>query len=262
MTPLTLPIDEVVKFCVLLTRIGGIMVFFPFFSSLNIPVTLRVAFVLGLSALLHPVLAPSLGVPPLHAWSLAWLVAGELLIGMTIGLISRFLFAAFELAGQLLGFQMGFSMINAIDPQTSVQSTVLSVSQSLVALLIFIGLDSHHWLIRTVCDSFTYLAPLRVQLPGVVADAMVRMAAEMFVLGFRLAAPVLVVLVLTDVVFAIVGRAAPQVQILLVGLPLKSWLGFFLLGTSFYFVPSLMLDYLTTLHVQVEALLRRMAAPL
>ncbi|MBI3657237.1 MAG: flagellar biosynthetic protein FliR [Acidobacteria bacterium] len=251
----TIPVGEVIKFTILLTRIGGIMAFMPFFNSLNVPVSTRIAFVLGLSWLLYPVLSPALKVPALGLGSMTVLIGGELLIGLLIGLISRFLFVGFELAGQLLGFQMGFSMINAIDPQTQVQTTVLSVSQSLLGLLVFLGLDGHHWLITAVCESFIYLAPLKLHLPSSVSGALLQLSGEMFVIGFKLAAPVLVVLTLTDVIFAIIGRAAPQVQIMIIGLPLKNILGFFLLSISFYFVPIFVSQYLTTLHGRITALL-------
>lgn len=255
----TFSFGELTKFLILLMRIGGITVFLPFFSSANIPVPVRVGFVLGLSLLLYPALSPALAAPALNPWSLTYLAGGELLIGMLIGLVSRFLFAGFELAGQYLGFQVGFSMINAIDPQTQVQSTVLSVSQSLIGLMLFIGLDAHHWLIGAVCDSFLYLAPLKTQWPSALSGALLKMSAEMFVIGFKLSAPVMVVLVLTDIIFGMIGRAAPQVQILVIGLPLKSWISFFLLSVSFYFVPAFIAQHLSVVHGQIATLLRQLA---
>lgn len=255
----TIPVEEAVKFAIVLTRVSGIMIIAPFFGSTSVPVQVKIALSCAISVLLYSSLPFHPSAYKIDQVSLVVLLFSELSIGVLIGLIARIFFSAFEMVGQFLSFQVGFSMINIIDPQSAVQSTVLSVTELLVGLMVFLGFDGHHRLLKAIAESFGFLAPLSFHLDGRIVDILIKSSGTIFAIGMQLAAPVLVVLIMTDIVFGIVGRVASQIQILIIGLPLKSGLGFFCLGLSFYLFPSVVERYLLQMYKEINTALRLLA---
>jgi flagellar biosynthetic protein FliR len=222
-----------------LARVGGLMIFSPFFGNGAVSPLIRIAFSLVFSLSLFPLVRNL--TPPLPGDFTAFLltVSGELLIGILLGFVGRLFLAALQLAGQVIGFQMGFAVINVIDPQTQVESPVMSILQNLVGILVFLCINAHHWFIQAILDSYQIVGPT-ARFSSAVTEQIIHSAGAMFVLGLKLAAPVVVVLLIVDVLLGVVGRAAPQIHILVVGLPAKSLMGFvFLAATVHTFIPFL-----------------------
>src|SRR5581483_10199259 len=132
-------------------RVGGVMTFAPFLGSASLPVIVKAALTLALSLLLCPIRQ----VPLLHSSGSEWIVlAGtEVVIGLAMGLAVQFVFDAMVMAGEVLGFQLGFSLANIIDPLSQVDTPVLSIFHQMIALLIFLRLDVHHWILRALSRS-------------------------------------------------------------------------------------------------------------
>ncbi len=234
------------------------MTFAPFFSSGAVNYQVRIA--LTLTATLA--MAPSVSLGPLstelNAGTLLGLVMGEVAFGMMLGLVASFIFAGLQFAGQVVAFQLGFSLANLIDPQSEVETSVVSFLYYYVGILLFLLINGHHWFFLAVSDSFNFLPVQGVNLHAAVINDLIRLSSRMFLSGMQIAAPVLAVTVLTDIVMGILGRAAPQIQVLMVSLPLKSLVGFAALSISFYFLPQLLDKYYLQLHHDLFALLHRM----
>src|SRR5208282_4079222 len=122
-----------------------------------VPIPVKASLTLLLTFLLHPLHGPAgLG---FGAWQWAKVALGEVVIGLVLGLVANFLFEAALMAGQILGVQIGYSLANVFDPQTQADTPVLSEFHQMAALLIFLQLDVHHWLLRSLVRSFAYLPP-------------------------------------------------------------------------------------------------------
>jgi flagellar biosynthetic protein FliR len=247
--------EELFSFIFILARCSGIFVFTPFFGSLNIPVQARVilSFVISYLFALSRTM-PASSAPSTFAGVLIGLT-GELIVGMAIGFAAHALFAGLQYAGQLVGFQIGFSFVNAVDPQTSSRSTTLSVYQNQIGMMLFLGLNAHHWFIRAIANSLTAVPPYSVHMGQEFVLRMSDLVAQVFVIGFQVAAPVTAVLVLTDITLGLIGRSAPQVHILVIGFPLKILAGFTALGLALYFFPLAMRVYLGRLQENLEMVL-------
>jgi flagellar biosynthesis protein FliR len=159
---------------------------------------------------------------------LGWvaMAGGEVVIGLLLGLTLQFVFEAAEFAGQIAGMQTGFSLVNILDPQTQVDTPVLSVFQQLIATLIFLRLNVHHWLLRGLAASFSYLPPgggggMNLDL----GSTLLRVAAGIWLAGVQIAGPVLLATLLCDVALGFVGKASSQLPVMLFGLSIKSMLG-------------------------------------
>lgn len=248
--------DQLLAFLFLLTRCSGIFVFTPFFGSLNIPTEIRVVISVVVSYLFAMnYKLPILGVP----WTLLNIavgLAGELLVGMAIGFVALAMFAGLQFAGQIIGFQIGLSLVNTIDPQTANRSATLSVYQNQIGLMLFLGMNAHHWFIRAIGDSLVALPPFSISINAHVVGKLTDTVAHLFVIGFQIAAPVTVVLLLTDIALGVIGRSAPQIHILVIGFPLKILAGISALGLGLYFMPAAMRGYAARLQQDMTTIIQ------
>ena len=239
--------DQLLAFLFLLSRCSGIFVAAPFLGNFNVPVQIRVLLSVGISYLF----ALSFRLPePAVPWTLGYILlglAGELVVGMAIGFAAQILFAGLECAGQIVGFQMGLSLVNTVDPETSNRSTTLSVFHSQLGLMLFLGINGHHLFIQAIAESFRVLPPYSVGISQQFISKLTDLAAQIFVIGFQIAAPVVAVLILMDIALGFIGRSAPQIHILVIGFPLKILAGLSALGLVLYFFPTAMRVYSTRL---------------
>jgi flagellar biosynthetic protein FliR len=228
----------ITAFLIIALRCSGLMLFAPFFGSVAIPARLKACLVLALSVLLFPVLAPSLSHVHLSAWP--GLVTSELLIGAALGIATNLVFDAVQMAGQVLSTQMGFSLINILDPQTQVESTVVALFHQTLAMLIFLRFDVHLWLLRAVGRSFSIVPPGTEHISRAFTFSSIRAAGEVFTLGVQLAAPVLSATLIADVVLGLLGKAAPQAPLMLLGPPVKTLLALAILFVALKYWPPML----------------------
>ncbi len=240
MTPFDVPIGTLHAFLLLFARASGIFIFTPFLGNALVPQQVRILLSLTLSFLFAIAgAAPALPPPPTIA-QMTISLAGELAVGIVIGFAAHTVFAGLLYAGHLVGFQMGLSYVNSIDPQTSNRSTTLSIFQNYLGMMLFLGFNGHHWFVEAVGKSLSILPPYSMRFNGSFIVQIAAMVGKIFVIGFQFAGPLLAVMILTDVVLGIIGRSAPQVHIMIIGLPLKVLVGISGMGLMLYFLPVAM----------------------
>jgi len=217
-------------------RVAGLMVFCPFLGSNAIPVRLKAALAVLITAVLYPLHGPVQ--LDLRSWEWAGVVLNEVVIGLVLGLAANFMMEAPLIAGQILGVQMGYSLATLFDPQTQADTPVLGEFHRLAALLIFLQLDVHHWLLRAVVNSFSYL-PAGVALTNyAAASGLFHAAGGIFLAGVQIAAPSLVATMLADVGLGFLGKASQQLPVLFVGLAVKNLLGLAILTAVVAYWPQ------------------------
>jgi flagellar biosynthetic protein FliR len=220
----SLPIDWLLAAAVFTgARIAGLMVFCPVLGSDAIPAPVKAALTLLLTILLHPLHGPvALAVTP---WQWVQVGLSEVVIGLLLGLVADFLLESALLAGQVLGVQMGYSLANVFDPQTQADTPVLGEFHQLAVLLIFLQLDLHHWLLRSLVRSFAYLPAGSAGATLAAATGLLHAAGGIFLAGVQIAAPSLAVTLVADVALGLLGKASPQLPVLFIGLAVKNLLG-------------------------------------
>jgi len=218
-------------------RVSGLMVFCPFLGSDAVPIPVKAALTVAITALLHPLRGPvALAAGP---WQWAQIALGEAMIGLLLGLAANFLFEAALLAGQILGVQIGYSLANVFDPNTQADTPVLSSLHQMAALLIYLSLDVHHWLLRALARSFAYLPPRSPVATGAVAEGLLHAAGGIFLCGLQIAAPSLAATLVADVALGFLGKASPQLPVLFVGIAVKNLLGLAVLLGAMAYWPQL-----------------------
>ena len=171
---------------------------------------------------------------PLPENTLGFVLAtgSEFLFGFIIALTAKFFLASVQLAGQFLGFQMGFNMASVMDPQTGGQSSVVSQFLYLITVLIFFSINGHYAFIKAVAHSFETVYPGTFMLKGPIVIGLMKLSSEMFIIALKLAAPIMIALFLSNLALGIVARTVPQVNILMVGFPINISLGLILFGLT------------------------------
>ena len=240
-----------------LARLLGLAAIAPLFGNRILPVRIRVAAALAMGMAVIPALPPPPPIPA-HSWLTLVMLAQQMLIGIAIGFLMRLFFAAIDVAGEMIGLQMGLSFAVFFNPQTGGQSSVVAEFLGLLALLIFLGLNGHLMLVSVLVKSFEWL-PV-----GEIAAAnawmlIVRYATVMFVSGILLALPLVTTLLITNVALGVLTRSAPQLNLFAVGFPVTLSVGMIVLLTSLSFFAPMVQRLFEIGFNAVDELMRVMA---
>ncbi len=230
-----------------LFRISVVLFLMPFFGSKTIPNPVKAALVLTLSFALWPQLSFPGSMMPAHGIDIAIMLLGEVILGLILGLLVNFLFASVQFGGQIIGFQMGFSMVNVVDPITGTSNAVTAHFLYMCTMLTFLVLNGHLYLLSAVGTSFEYIPPGGLLLTPGLSNHILEFSNIMFSLAIKIAAPVMAALFLIDLALALISRAAPQMHVLVLGFPIKISVGFYFMGFLFTILATYVTDFLREL---------------
>ena len=225
-------------FFLILLRVGAIVWTVPVFGSRSIPFLFKAGLAVAISVILFPILklneiSLTPGVIPFGIG-----VVSEIVLGITIGFSVKLIFCGIQLAGQLAGFQMGFAIVNVMDPITSDQASIIAQFNNLIAMLIFLCINAHHWFLRGVVESFRLVSPFGFQFSGSLMEYLTRLGGNMFIVAVKVGAPVIIALLITSVALGLVARTVPQMNVFIVAFPLKIVVGLLFLAFSLPYLLS------------------------
>ena len=202
----------------LMTRIGAAMLAAPFFGAVNLPAQVRVIAAAAVAAL---AVGWTDAQAPATLFSTAGMlaVAGEVLIGLAFGFVLQLAFAAPLIAAELVGGGMGLSLAATADPQNGAHSPVLGQYYTVVQTLVFFGLGGHLQWIALLLRSYAVFPPGQTWLGADRFAAIAGLAAPMFAAALAMALPVVLVLLLVQILTGVLGRSAPALNLLSLGLP-------------------------------------------
>jgi flagellar biosynthetic protein FliR len=213
-----------------LTRILGLIAAAPLFSNQALPLRVRVALGMVLAIAVVPALPPAQGLVA-GSWMGVLALLREAFIGISIGFMMRIVFACVDVAGELVGLQMGLSFATFFDPENAAQTSVLAEFMGLISSLLFLALDGHLMLIRVLVESFQWLpvgGTTELKGWGYVAHY----GITLFAAGFMIAMPLVAALLITNIALGVLTRAAPQLNLFAVGFPVTLSAGFITLFLS------------------------------
>lgn len=212
-------------FLLIFVRMTGLFVIAPIFGRRNVPVYLKI----GFSLLMALILVNTITIPRLdynnNIFQYALFVFREFMVGITIGYVSYLAFTAIYLAGQLIDMQVGFGMVNVLDPVSNIQVPLTSNFYFILSMLVFLGVNGHHLLIKGLFDSFEIVPIGTAVFNQVLMQDIVRMFGNVFIIGFKISAPVVAAILISDVALGIISKSVPQLNVFIVGMPLKIALG-------------------------------------
>lgn len=221
-------------------RISGWMTFLPMFSHAALPPPVKAGLTIALTVLMYPALGTSVTMTAMPG---PLTLAGELGVGMVMGLCMQLVFDGIQMGGQIVGTQLGFSLANMIDPLSQIETTVISVFHQSIALIIFLQMNVHHRLLQALARSYTFIPPGSAFGSAIPAPQLLHAAAGMFLVAIEVAAPVMLSTMLIDVTLAFLSRTSPQLPVMLVGISLKSMVGYAVVGATVVLWPWMLERY-------------------
>ena len=248
--------NDFFSFLLTFIRISLVVFMLPLFGAENIPNTVKGAICMVFSLAVFPHLSFTGAMMPAATWQIAIMLISELILGFTMGMVVRFTFAGIQSGGELLAMQMGFSMATVADPSTGGQQTVLGQLLYMVAMLSFLALYGHLFLFKSLADTFQYIPPGGLTLTPFFVSEVLALSAQIFILALKIAGPLVAVLFFIELTLAMMARAAPQMNLLIIGFPLKIGVGMFFMGIIFLLISQHMRSYILDLIPLMTNLLR------
>jgi flagellar biosynthetic protein FliR len=206
-----------------LIRVSGIVVFAPFFSSSALPARTKAVFVAAVAFLLAPLVS---ALPNAHAEITLAALLGEIAVGLVYGIVLSLLNEMLLFAGQIVGVQFSFSMVNLLDPTSNIQTPLMGDLFQLMGTLVLIAAGLDRIMLASLVRSFRAVPLGAYTLAPVTARAMVQAAGGIFLAAVELAAPVLAATMLIEIAVALLSKLSPQLPVMSLTVPLKTLVGF------------------------------------
>ena len=197
------------------------MIAAPLIGSARVPARLKAGLALAISLVLAPVAGQSTS--PSGALALALAAGGELLLGLAMGFGASLIFSAIQMAGEMADMQSAFGFAGIVSPQTGERNSVIGQLQMSVAWLVFLAADGHHLVLQGIGASLAAV-PLGAP-PGFSAPVLTQAVSGLLATSVRIAAPIIGAVILTDFALGMLTRAAPQMNLLAIGFPIKLAVG-------------------------------------
>jgi flagellar biosynthesis protein FliR len=237
---------DLINWMLVFVRISALLAIFPLFSSQNFPVQVRLA----LGALVAMLVAPGLPVPPLNGlsvWSLVGLLIGEVGVGLVLGFVSRMVFYAIDFAGGIIGTEIGLTFSPNLNPLNNSQVDSPGLILYFLAAMLLLSLDMHHWLLMAFQRSYLYLPVGRAHLSEALLGDVLARTSQIFAVAVQLSAPVIGVSFIISLVFSVLGRAVPQMNVFSESFSFRILVGLAVFGLSLNLMAQHLLNYLRRL---------------
>ncbi len=234
--------EPLVRFGLLLVRPGMLVAAAPPFGAAFAPMPVR----LGVTVMLTLALTPIIAAPVAFGLiDLALVITREMAVGLAIALGIRALIAGAEFAGHLTGYQLGFSYGSIVDPQSGVRNSMFAALYANLALITFFMLNGHHMLLRAMAASYAQIPIGLGRVNGSLVGAVTSMLGIIFVLGVRLAMPLVLVMLVVEIALGLIARAAPGINLMVVSQPLRLIIGMMVVASILAMAPGLVARYIT-----------------
>jgi len=239
-------------------RVSAMIITIPILGDISVPVRVKGGLALLITFLIFPFVQTDAWRLSSDILSLILRMAGEILIGTMVGFAGRLIFDGIQLAGQLIGFQMGFSIVNVIDPVNNEQVSIISQFQYLIAMLIFLVMNGHHIFLYAIAESFRILPPLGFHFSGELMQLVLVFVRNMLEVAIKTGAPIIAVLLFMSVGMGLVARTVPQINIFIVGFPLQIAVGLIGIGVTLPIFLRVVETNFSNLEGEIISLLRLM----
>lgn len=222
--------SNLILFIVVFTRLGGLMITAPLISTYPIPMQIKAWFMAAVTLIIFPIVMAHSGFQnPGTIPELTVILIKEFMIGYIIGFIANIVFIGVEIAAELVSMQMGLTAAQAMNPMTGDTSPILSQAYTILASLIFIGLNGYKWVFSAVFDSFRVIPPgYGFIVNGHFTNNVITLTSQIFTIGIGIALPIFAVLLIMDILLGFVAKMMPKMNIFMVALPVKIYFGLLL----------------------------------
>lgn len=220
---LNIVLDKYEVFLFVFIRMTGFFVVTPIFSRKNIPSIYKVVFALFISTLIVNFITINMSLTNIE--DIIVVVINEFCFGILLGFITYLYFTSLYIAGQIIDMQIGFGMVNVFDPQSNAQVPIIGNFYYIIALLFLFTINGHHILVKAIINSYD-IVPIGYTI--CLTDLTTRFVGiftQLFIIGFKVSSPILAAIFLSNVLLGILARTVPQMNVFVVGMPFKIFIG-------------------------------------
>jgi len=249
-------------FALILVRVTCVLILSPIFGRRNMPAMLKIGFGFMISVIILPMILPTMDINSIQRYNnileFALLVLNEFLTGLILGFISYMLFTALYIAGEMIDTQIGFGMVNVLDPQSNIQVPIIANFLNIFAVLVFLLIDGHHMLISAIFYSYQVLPIGNVPIKNAVTTDIIKMFRDVFIIGFKIAAPIIAAIFVVDLILGILTKTMPQMNVFVVGLPFKIVIGLITIMLVLPIFINIMEAIINGMYMDLETIMRDM----
>lgn len=260
-------IEEMMTFFVVLVRVSVMFSVLPFIGDRSIPSPVKILLSLIVGIILFPALVASGRIHPAAAkiWGatasgIIGTVAIEVIFALVVGYSARIVFDGIGFGANLIGNFMGFATANTFDPHQDSQTEVIAQIQTTLAMLAFLGLDGHHLMLKSALQSYSIVGIGKAQFTSFLNQRLVQMTKEVFEIGLKMSAPIIIALFAVNIAFGVLSRAMPQLNIFAISTVVSALLGFFVLFLGMPEFQGLIGNIFNTLGDRMDAIMFAMAS--
>jgi flagellar biosynthesis protein FliR len=212
-------------FLLILLRVSALLTVAPIFGHRIFLGRAKIGLAFMVSLVVFPLIGAGAPPAPDGFWPYAFMMVGEVLMGLVLGFAVLLLFVGIQFAGQLAGLQMGFGIVNVIDPQSSEQVSIIGQFLNILTILLILSISGHHMILNGLVSSFDAVPLGGVVLKGQVLDKLILLSSQVFVVAVKISAPIMAALFLVSVAMGILARTVPQMNVFIVGFPVQLAVG-------------------------------------
>jgi flagellar biosynthetic protein FliR len=243
---INVPLQPFFVFVLVFLRTGLLLSFFPVLGERFLPLRIRILVSAAVAIALVGVVPVAPEMFPTSMPGIIRLIGTEALLGMGLAFIGRLMFSIIQYSGQIIGQEIGFGLVNSLDP-TAHQVTVVAEMQYMLGIMLFFALNLHHQIFQVLADSFTLLPPGSAGATLDLSRLMLRLGSTLFSLSIGFAMPVVAINFAINVAMGMVGRAVPQLNVFVESFPVRIIAGLSVMLLSLGFMASLWTDMFSTL---------------
>ena len=246
-------------FLLVLVRVSVILIMLPLFSAAQVNFMVRFGLGLAITFVVWHVVPP---IAPLDGLGgLTSAIFSQAFIGFVFGFVAFLVFVGIQFAGEVMDLQVGFSIVNVINPLTSQNVSVLGEFQLAIASLIYLTANAHHFLFQGLAGSFNLVPLPFVTISPALENDVMGFFAQAFLMVFQIAGPIGIALFLTNIGLALMARVAPQLNVFAIGFPLQIMIGLTMMIISLPLLEVVLPQVFAQTPRELDAVLRAMRTP-
>jgi len=219
------PEGQIIAFALVLLRILAFVISWPVFGSSNVPVPVKILLSVVMSMILFPTISFQNVDMIKIGDDIIFLASREIFLGLALGFLMRMFFFAISIAGEIISISIGLSSAQVFNPALGTQSNVVEQFEMMIATLFFLAINGHHVFIRGMVESFSAAPIASMAVKSSSFAGITIFVQDVFLAGLRISAPILVAIFLTNIAMGILGRAVPQINVLVTSMPVTLLLG-------------------------------------
>jgi flagellar biosynthetic protein FliR len=240
---MTLMIEKLLGFTMVLTRISAFFLVVPIFGWKSIPARIKVAMTLLVTIFFSIIIPFRIDAGKVSALEAILLLANEATYGLALGLIGAVLFATIKFSGRFIERQMGMALAQVMDPLTGERAQPLSSLFEMIFIIIFLSANGHHMFLFIISRSYEAFPAGSIPTMAVLSEGVIKAGSAMFIAGLKIAAPMLAAFILLLIVLAVLARVVPEMNILFISLPMRIGMGLLMTVIFLPFISSFVAEF-------------------